>query len=340
MYTLLFVDDEQDILDNMQRTFRRGYKTLTANCGRDALQIIDDTPVDLIISDQRMPDLGGDAVLKHALAQQPEAIRILLTGYADMESLVRCVNEAKIYKYIAKPWEPEDLRLTVVRALESLDLSRKLQQANHSLKQAYLNAVTMLSVACEGKDEDTGFHVQRVQHYTEALALELGVDAAEAEHMGIMSILHDVGKLYIPDAILKKPGKLDEAEWAVMKQHAQFGVKILGNDGFYELARSIAGAHHENYDGSGYPQGLAGAAIPLAARIAKLADVFDALTSARPYKTPWTLEQALECINRQSGDQFDPQAVAAFNRLVENGTIAAIMQRFHGTAGEDSLAHL
>lgn len=228
------------------------------------------------------------------------------------------------------PWEPEDLRLTVVRALESLELSRKLSLANQSLKKAYLNAVTMLSVACEGKDEDTGFHVQRVQHYTEALALELGAAAEEAEHMGVMSILHDVGKLYVPDAVLKKPSKLDEDEWATMRQHAQFGVKILGDDPFYETARRIAGAHHENFDGSGYPHGLAGEDIPLEARIAKLADVFDALTSQRPYKTPWPMGKALDCITEQAGGQFDPQAVAALMRLVENGTIPAIMQRFHG----------
>lgn len=335
MYTLLFVDDEQDILDSMQRAFRRGYKTITANSGGEALQVIDSSPVDLIISDQRMPDLNGDAVLKHALIHQPEAIRILLTGYADMESLVRCVNEAQIYKYIAKPWEPEDLRLTVVRALESLDLTRQLHQANQSLKQAYLNAVTMLSVACEGKDEDTGLHVQRVQHYTEALALELGVDAAAAEHMGIMSILHDVGKLYVPDAILKKPAKLDEDEWAVMQKHARFGVKILGEDPYYQLAREIAAAHHENFDGSGYPQELSGEDIPLAARIAKLADVFDALTSTRPYKRSWTIAEALDTINSQSGSHFDPRVVSALLRLVDNGVIPAIMQRFHGAAAED-----
>ncbi|TAN47869.1 MAG: response regulator [Methylococcaceae bacterium] len=331
MYTLLFVDDEQDILDSMQRSFRRGYKTLTANCGSAALDIISSTPVDLIISDQRMPDIGGDAVLKHALQHQPEAIRILLTGYADMESLVRCVNDAKIYQYISKPWEPEDLRLTVVRALESLELNRQLEQANQTLKHSYLNAVTMLSMACEGKDEDTGFHVQRVQHYTEALALELGVAADEAEHMGLMSILHDVGKLYVPDAILKKPAKLDAEEWAIMQQHAQYGVKILGDNPFYEMARLIAGAHHENYDGSGYPNRLAGADIPLPARIAKLADVFDALTSERPYKAAWPMEKALECINGQAGTHFDPQVVAAMNTLVEKGVVQSIMQRLHGT---------
>lgn len=340
MYTLLFVDDEQDILDSMQRSFRRGYKTLTANCGSAALEIISSTPVDLIISDQRMPDIGGDAVLKHALLHQPEAIRILLTGYADMESLVRCVNEAKIYQYIAKPWEPEDLRLTVVRALESLELNRQLEQANQTLKHAYLNAVTMLSMACEGKDEDTGFHVQRVQHYTEALALELGIAADEAEHMGLMSILHDVGKLYVPDAILKKPAKLDEEEWAIMQRHAQFGVKILGDNPFYEVARIIAGAHHENYDGSGYPHRLSGADIPLPARIAKLADVFDALTSVRPYKAAWPMDKALECINEQAGTHFDPQVVAAMNALVEKGVVQDIMQRLHGTPHVDGEINL
>ena len=227
------------------------------------------------------------------------------------------------------------LRLTVVRALEALSLQRKLTTASEQLKDSYLNAVTMLSFACEGKDEDTGFHVRRIQFYTEKLALAVGLAPADAEHMGVMSILHDIGKLSIPDAILKKPGKLDAEEWAVMKRHPEYGVKILGDAPFYAVAREIAGGHHENYDGSGYPAGLRGEDIPLSARIVKVADVFDALTSRRPYKEPWTVERALAEIAAQPGGQFDPAVVDALRRIVADGTVAEIMGRYHVPEGEE-----
>ncbi|MGZ8158804.1 MAG: response regulator [Methylobacter sp.] len=135
IHTLLFVDDEVDIVDSLHRSFRKGYRTLKATSGAEAVKIISEQTVDLIICDQRMPDISGDQVLKHALEQQPQAIRILLTGYADTESLVRCINEAQIYKYISKPWEPEMLRLTVVRALESQELSKQKQLVTTALTQ-------------------------------------------------------------------------------------------------------------------------------------------------------------------------------------------------------------
>lgn len=329
-FTLLCVDDEPDIVDNLFRTFRKGYTVLTATSGEEALELLKAQPVDLIISDQRMPGLTGDEVLKAARTLQPEAIRILLTGYSDLESLVKCVNEAGIYKYITKPWEPEHLKLTVTRAIEHLDVERRLRMAADQLKDAYHDAVTMLSIACEGKDEDTGFHVNRVQHFTEALAIEMGMGAEEARHMGLMSILHDIGKLNIPDAILKKPAKLDPDEWAVMQTHAEHGVRILGDNPFYAIAREISRCHHENWDGSGYPNRLSQEAIPLSGRIVKVADVFDALTSRRPYKEPWPVERALGLLREESGKQFDPKVVEAFIRLHSSGVVTRILQEFHG----------
>jgi putative two-component system response regulator len=328
-FKLLFVDDEADILDSLKRAFRRDYEVFTASSGAEGIELLKTEKFDLIISDQRMPDVTGDAVLKFAMQAQPDAIRILLTGYSDMESLVRCVNEAGIYKYINKPWEPENLRLTVVRALESLSLERQLNITTGHLKNAYLDAVTMLSVACEGKDEDTADHVRRVQHYTEALAIEMGVTPENAAHMGVMSILHDIGKMYIPDVILKKPSKLDPSEWEIMKRHTEFGVRILGDNPFYEIAREITACHHENIDGSGYPKGLKGDEIPLSARIAKAADIFDALTSRRPYKEPWNVEKALEWMDSQSGTQIDADVIQGFHRISEQGVVGNIMKKFH-----------
>jgi len=332
-FLLLFVDDEPDMLDTLTRSFRKEYDIVTANSGQAGIDAIKQHDVDLIICDQRMPDLTGDKVLKFAREHRPEAIRVLLTGYSDMESLVNCVNEAGIYKYITKPWEPENLRLTVLRALEALSLERKLNAVSEQLKESYQNAVTMLSFACEGKDEDTGQHVRRIQHFTEKLALAMGQNAIDAEYLGVMSILHDIGKLSIPDAILKKPAKLDDAEWVEMKRHPEYGVKILGEAPYYAKAREIAGGHHENYDGSGYPCGKQGEDIPLSARLVKVADVFDALTSRRPYKEPWTVERAMAEITSQSGRQFDPAVVDALGRIVADGTVAEIMARFQAPPG-------
>ena len=328
-FTLLFIDDEPDIVSSLKRSFRRGFNVITATSGSEGIEIIKSQPVDLIISDQRMPDITGDQVLAIAKEVQPDAVRILLTGYSDIEALTNCVNEAQIYKYLTKPWEPEQLRLTVVRALESLSLQRKLNHKTNELDQAYKDAVTMLSVACEGKDEDTGYHVQRVQFYTEALALECGIDPVDAEHMGIMSILHDTGKLFVPDAILQKPAKLDTDEWLIMKNHPANGARILGDNPFYAIARDIAVSHHENYDGTGYPAGLKGDDIPLSARIAKVADVFDALSSKRPYKDPWPIEKTLDLLQNGAGSEFDPAIIKHFMKLYEAGKITEIMKDYH-----------
>ena len=328
MHTLLLIDDDPDVLATLTRSFRKGYKTLSANGGEEGIAFLNMHPIDLIICDQRMPTISGDQVLSHALKVQPEAIRILLTGYADVESLLTCVNDAHIYKYVTKPWDPAELNLTVVRALESLDLKRDLDAARTQLETAYKDAVVMLCLAAEGKDQDTSSHLYRVQHYTEALAIAMGVDKKEAAHIGLMSMLHDIGKLATPDAILKKPDKLTEEEWDIMREHPLAGVRILGNNPFYETAREISAGHHENYDGSGYPNGLTGENTPLSARIVKLADVFDALTTRRPYKQPWLMEEALTHITAHSGSMFDPAIVIELKKLFEDGTLARIKSAF------------
>lgn len=328
MHTLLLVDDDPDVLATLTRNFRKGYKTLSAGSGEEGIAFLNMHPVDLIICDQRMPNISGDQVLSHALQVQPDAIRILLTGYADVESLLSCVNEAHIYKYVTKPWDPAELNLTVVRALEALVLKRNLAVAHSQLETAYKDAVMMLCLAAEGKDQDTSSHLQRVQHYTEALAIAMGVDNEAAAHMGLMSMLHDIGKLATPDAILKKPGKLTEDEWEIMREHPLQGVRILGNNPFYETAREISAGHHENYDGSGYPSQLRGEEIPLSARIVRLADVLDALTTERPYKQPWPMETALEHIDSHAGVLFDPAVVEKLKELSADGTLERIRSAF------------
>ena len=325
-HTILIVDDDPDVLAALRRAFRKVYNVLTADNGEAAITIFNEQKVHLVICDQRMPGISGEQVLEHALLKQPDAVRILLTGYSDIESLMACVNEAHIYKYVIKPWDPQELSFTVARALEAYDLKCRLNEAQGLLESAYEDTVIMLCIAAEGKDEDTASHLYRVRHYTETLAIAMGVQLEQAVHMGLMSMLHDIGKLSIPDEILKKPGKLSEDEWGVMKTHSLAGVRILGSNMFYGTAREICAGHHENFDGSGYPYGMKGDDIPMSARIVKVADVFDALTTKRPYKEAWPVERAMTEINDKKNIMFDPDIVVQMQNLFDTGVLRKIMQ--------------
>lgn len=328
-YTVLFVDDEPDIVATLYRYFRKNYHCIRAHGGAQAIDIINKQSIDLLLCDQRMPEVTGDEVLAHAYKVQPNSIRMLLTGYADFESLVKSVNDGKMYRYIAKPWDPEELKITLQQALETLQLRRDLVVAKQQIESSYHNAINMLCVASEGKDEDTASHIQRVCHYTKALALLCGYSETEAKHMGQMSILHDIGKLFVPDEILKKKGPLTDVEWVVMKKHPEFGAKILGDHNFYQQAKEISLGHHENYDGSGYPEGLQGEHIPMTAKIVKLADVFDALTTKRPYKEPWSVEDTMDFIESKRGVMFDPVLVDNMFTLYKNNTLQEIRSKFN-----------
>lgn len=201
----------------------------------------------------------------------------------------------------------------------SRSLEEKVRQRTRELHEANMDAIYMLAVASEARDADTGAHVLRIQHYVVLLARELGLSEAEAERMGYSSILHDVGKMVLPDEILKKPQALTPEQRAEMELHTVFGERILSDKPFFELARRIARSHHENWDGTGYPDRLTGPQIPLAARIVRLADVFDALLTPRVYKPPWPRERAIREILDGSGRHFDPEVVRAFRALEHRG---------------------
>jgi putative two-component system response regulator len=214
--------------------------------------------------------------------------------------------EAGAVDYITKPVSPP-----IVRARVRTHLS--LVRADE-LKETRLQIVQRLGLAAEYKDNETGLHVIRMSHYAKLLALAAGMHEADAEDLLHAAPMHDVGKIGIPDRILQKPGKLDADEWAVMQTHATIGGDIIGEHehGMLAMARQIALTHHEKWDGSGYPCGLAGQAIPLVGRIVAIADVFDALTSARPYKQAWTVEQAVAYLREQRGQHFDAGLVDLF----------------------------
>lgn len=198
-------------------------------------------------------------------------------------------------------------------------LEEKVRERTCELHEANMEAIYMLAVASEAKDLDTGAHVRRIQHYVFLLSKELGLPQGVAEEFGYSAILHDVGKMQVPDSILKKPGPLSGDEREKMQLHCIAGERILSRKPFFEIARQIARSHHENWNGSGYPDGLSGEGIPLAARIVHLADIFDALTSERVYKAPWPPDQAADEIIAERGAFFDPNVVTAFESLRRNG---------------------
>ena len=200
-------------------------------------------------------------------------------------------------------------------------LEERVAERTAELREANLDAIYMLAVACEAKDEDTGRHVRRIRDYAAALARELGFDAREAESIGYSAVLHDVGKMHVPDHILKKPGPLTEEERAVIQQHTLVGERILSDKPFFHRARLIARGHHENFDGSGYPDAAAAHAIPIEARIVHLADVFDALTTPRVYKLAWSDADAAGVIRESRGRMFDPEVVRAFESLYGRGAL-------------------
>ena len=222
-----------------------------------------------------------------------------------------------------------DLKLALAIASQAAIF---LENANlfQQLKEAYLEAIFMLAVACEAKDEDTGNHVRRIQRYSQELARALSFPEEEAAHIGYSSILHDVGKIHVPDQILKKPAGLTPEEWEVMKRHTIDGERILGKKEFFKTARGVARWHHENYAGGGYPDGLCGDQIPIGARIVKLADIYDALTTKRCYKDAWPGEKALETLLTMADKEIDPRLAETFVNLWQKGIITEIQEALKG----------
>lgn len=304
---LLLVDDEPTNLQVLRQILQDDYRLLFAKDGDKALELASQERPALILLDVMMPGMTGHEVCARLKAQPATAgiPVIFVTALADVEDEAQGFAVGAV-DYITKPVSPP-----IVRARVRTHLS--LVRADE-LHETRLQIVQRLGLASEYKDNETGLHVIRMSHYTHILALAAGYSEREADDLLNAAPMHDVGKIGIPDAILQKNGKLDDAEWAVMRQHAQIGAEIIGehDSGLLQVARSIALTHHEKWDGSGYPNGLKGEEIPLAGRIVAIADVFDALTSVRPYKPAWPVEDALELLRRESGRHFDPQLVELF----------------------------
>ncbi len=318
---LLLVDDEPTNLHVLRHVLEDDYRLLFATDGERALAIAAQQQPQLIVLDVMMPGMDGYAVCT-ALRADPAtaAIPVLfVTALADPHDETRGFDAGGV-DYITKP-----VTAAVVRARVRTHLSLVRMQ---ELRDTRLHVVQRLARAAEFKDNETGMHVVRMSHFAHRLALALGHAAAWADDLLHAAPMHDVGKIGIPDAVLRKPGPLDAAEWALMRRHPEFGAEIIGEHpgGMLRMAHTIALTHHEKWDGSGYPYGLAGEAIAPEGRIVAIADVFDALTTRRPYKEPWSVEAATGHLREQAGRHFDPVMVETF--VGELPAMQAIMARW------------
>lgn len=308
---ILIVDDEPANLKVMREVLGNQYRMSFAKSGAAALALLEKEQPKLILLDIMMPDMNGFEVceiLKSTPALSHIPI-IFVTALGDESDEFKGFELGAV-DYITKPISP-----AIVRARVKTHLS--LVQAEQ-LKQAHVDLVHRLGRAAEYKDTDTGEHIARMSQYSKLLALEFGMGEQQAELLRQAAPMHDVGKIGIPDAILLKPGRLTPDEFDHMKQHAAIGAQILANSSspLLQLAHKLAIEHHEKWDGSGYPNGLKGEQISVEGRIVAIADVFDALTSKRPYKEAWGVEEALEHMQAQAGKHFDPHLINLFvNKL-------------------------
>ena len=320
---ILIVDDEPANLKVMREVLGNQYRLSFAKSGDAALALVEKEPPKLILLDIMMPNMSGFEVCQ-LLKQNPATEHIpviFVTALADESDEFKGFEIGAV-DYITKPISP-----AIVRARVKTHLS--LVQAEQ-LKLAHVDLVHRLGCAAEYKDTDTGEHIVRMSKYSKILALAYGMNEQHAELLKQAAPMHDIGKIGIPDAILLKPGKLTAEEFEHMKQHAKIGAKILANSSspLLQLAYILAMEHHEKWDGSGYPNGLKGEEISIEGRIVAIADVFDALTSKRPYKQAWSVDEAISHMREQAGKHFDPQLIALFEGQLD--AVLAVYSTYQG----------
>nr|HID57863.1 two-component system response regulator [Desulfobacterales bacterium] len=348
MSRVLVVDDEDRNLRLMEAMLvTLGYEVIQARDGEEALKKVQEIPPDVILLDIMMPKMDGFEVAR--LLKEDEETKIIpivmVTALKEVEDRVKALDVGAD-DFLTKPVDKTELEARVksllkVKAyndyvrnyqkeLES-EVSKRTDQvrsAFEKIKVTSLEIIHRLSRAAEYKDEDTGRHIQRMSHYAAAIARRMGMNEDTVESILYAAPMHDVGKIGIPDRILLKPAKLDPDEWETMKEHTIIGGRILeGSDTrFVKLAEVIALTHHEKWDGTGYPTGLKGTKVPLAGRITAIADVFDALSSKRPYKPAFSLEKSFTIIREGRGSHFDPDVVDAFFSVKDE--ILAIREKY------------
>ena len=364
---LLFVDDEENILNALRRLFRPlAYKIFTAGSGAEALALLEREPVDLIISDMRMPQMDGAQLLEQVRAKWPDTLRILLTGYADVSSTIAAINKGEIYRYIAKPWEDNDIVLVVRHALERKALEQEkrrleqltirqneelktlnasleikvqertaelrnamssLEQAHGELKKSFITSVRIFSNLFELRAGRLAGHSRRVAELARSLAQHMGMTEAEIQDVIFAGLLHDIGKIGLPDILLEKPfPSLNNDERAQVMKHPAIGQVALMSLDRLKVAAELIGAHHERFDGLGYPNALAGSDIPLGARILAVANEYDALQHGTLLSQRLSAADAHKFIVKKSGQRYDPAVVNALNKILNEGDIERVQK--------------
>lgn len=302
-----------------------GFTCREAGSGVEALRLMEAEAVPLVISDLRMPEMDGVTLLKELVKRWPGTAVIMVTAVAEVESAVACLKQGAL-DYVAKPFHLDEVRARVGQAIEKRRLVLENREYQHHLEErvtaqarrieeVMLEGVHALVESLEAKDAYTRGHSVRVASYAVSIARALGLDENAVDNIALGSELHDIGKIGVPDAVMLKPSKLTDDEYRQIMEHTVIGHRILGpllRDA--PMALAVVRSHHERLDGSGLPDGLKGDAIAPAARVVSVADAFDAMTSARPYRPGLPVSRALEELAKHTGSQFDPSVVVAFRK--------------------------
>eukprot|EP01156_Anaeramoeba_ignava_P007299 Anaeramoba_ignava/a351407_4.p1 GENE.a351407_4~~a351407_4.p1 ORF type:complete len:346 (-),score=-27.87 a351407_4:85-1122(-) len=323
-FKVLIIDDQVENIDILKGILEDLYIIYAIKDSTKVLNFIGKNPPDLILLDIMMPGINGYDICSE-LKKDPEHSKIPVifitadnSSYSEEKGL-----QLGAVDYITKPINPPIVRARVKTHLELYSLRQELEEKvilrTKQIEETKLQIIRILGRAAEFKDNETGMHVIRMSHYSRLIAQVLAPDDQKWVDLIFKAApMHDIGKIGVPDHILQKEGSLNEEEWSIMKGHPSFGAMILGDDRseLLHLAKQIALAHHEKYDGTGYPKGLKGKEIPLSARIVTIADVFDALTTKRPYKEAWDIETTLKYMEQNAGKHFDPEIFEVFKSII------------------------
>jgi putative nucleotidyltransferase with HDIG domain len=329
---VLIVDDESEIRRVLCDLLAEDYDCTTAQSAEQALAALNRQHFSLIISDITMNGMSGLEMIPRALAVSPETVVVVISGGQTIEGAIEALRVGA-FDYLMKPFDLRHVERVVQRALNHYELRQakhryenhleelveqrtiELDKALNSLEHAYRTTLKALTAALETRDAETHGHSDRVVSFSLRLGRELGLDREQLRALEFGALLHDIGKIGVPDAILRKPAKLTDDEWIKMRQHPSHGQQILRGIEFLKGATRVVSQHHERWDGSGYPLGLRGEAIDLNARIFAVADAFDAIISDRVYRPGRSYEAATTELDEGAGSQFDPKVVEAFHRV-------------------------
>ena len=329
---ILIVDDEVEITEILADLLSEEYACLRAASAEEALAHLHESEFQLVISDITMPGMSGLDMIPHIKALSPDTVVVMISGMQTVESAIGALRLGA-FDYLMKPFDLRQVEAVVKRALEHHDLvvakqryenhleelveqrTVELDKALNSLEGAYRSTLKALTAALETRDSETHGHSERVVTYSLRLGREYGLSSEAMKALEFGSLLHDIGKIGVPDSILRKPAKLTEEEWVRMREHPLHGQQILRGIEFLEGAARVVAQHHEKWDGTGYPLGLRCEEIDICARIFAVADAFDAITSDRVYRRGKPYEAAAQELDDWAGRQFDPKIVEAFHRV-------------------------